>query len=126
VQSSLLDLPVPDGHFDAVICIEALEHAVRIPEAVRELVRVLAPGGTLVVIDKNKEKLGALEMPSWERWFEAHELTNLLRALGLETAAEYVGYDGREAVGLFNCSTARKPHAALASTPFHSPAGAAL
>jgi malonyl-CoA O-methyltransferase len=126
VQHSLLDMPFPDGSFDAVLCIEALEHAVRIPEAVRELVRVLAPGGTLVVIDKNKEKLGALEMPSWERWFDAHELTALLRSLGLATEATYVGYDGREADGLFICWTARKPRPALASTLSHIAAGAAL
>jgi ubiquinone/menaquinone biosynthesis C-methylase UbiE len=127
VQNSLLDMPFPDGHFDAVLCIEALEHAVRIPEAVRELVRVLAPGGTLVVIDKNKQKLGALAMPSWERWFDTHELTTMLTALGLATEAEYVGYDGREADGLFICWTARKPlRAASTPTPHDHAAGAAL
>lgn len=126
VQHSLLDMPFPDGAFDAVLCIEALEHAVRIPEAVRELVRVLAPGGTLVVIDKNQAKLGALDMPSWERWFDAAELTTLLRSLGLATEAAYVGYDGREADGLFICWTARKPPAAFASTSSHSAAAAAL
>lgn len=126
VQHSLLDMPFPDGAFDAVLCIEALEHAVRIPEAVRELVRVLAPGGTLVVIDKNQAKLGALDMPSWERWFDAAELTALLRSLGLATEAAYVGYDGREADGLFICWTARKPRAAFASTSSDSAAAAAL
>ncbi len=110
VQSSLLDMPFPAGHFDAVICVEALEHAVRIPEAVRELVRVLAPGGTLVIIDKNKQKLGALAMPSWERWFDAHELAGILEALGLEAHADHVGYDDRrEPDGLFICWTGRKP-----------------
>jgi len=115
VQNSLLDMPFPAGHFDAVLCVEALEHAVRIPEAVRELVRVLAPGGTLVIIDKNKQKLGALAMPSWERWFDAAELTTLLDDLGLSTVTEYVGYDGHEADGLFLCWTARKPLRAAAS-----------
>ena len=126
VQHSLLDMPFPDGAFDAVLCIEALEHAVRIPEAVRELVRVLAPGGTLVVIDKNRAQLGALDMPSWERWFDAAELTTLLRSLGLDTEAGYVGYDGREADGLFICWTARKPRAAFPSTVSDAAAAAAL
>jgi malonyl-CoA O-methyltransferase len=117
VQNSLLDMPFPDGSFDAVLCIEALEHAVRIPEAVRELVRVLAPGGTLVVIDKNKQKLGALDMPSWERWFDAQERTAILEGLGHATETEYVGYDGREPDGLFLCWTARKPHAARSHVP---------
>ncbi len=125
VQHSLLDMPFPDGHFDAVLCVEALEHAVRIPEAVRELARVLAPGGTLVVIDKNKAKLGALAMPSWERWFDADELTALLQSLGLTTRADYVGYDGHEADGLFLCWTARKPRPALATTHHDTAAAAA-
>ncbi len=127
VQHSLLALPFPDGAFDAVLCIEALEHAVRIAEAVRELVRVLAPGGTLVVIDKNEQKLGALTMPSWERWFDASEITQLLAELGLESEVRTVGYDGREADGLFLCWTARKPRVRAFSSPLHdSAAGAAL
>lgn len=127
VQHSLLDLPFPDGAFDAILCVEALEHAVRIPEAVRELARVLAPGGTLVVIDKNKAKLGALDMPSWERWFDAGELTALLSELGLATTTEYVGYDGREADGLFLCWSARKSaRPARSTTPYDIAAGAAL
>ncbi len=125
VQHSLLDLPFADGHFDAVLCVEALEHAVRIPEAVRELARVLAPGGTLVVIDKNKQKLGALAMPSWERWFDADELTTLLRSLGLDTEVLPVGYDGREPDGLFLCWTARKSRPAFVTTPCEHAAGAA-
>jgi malonyl-CoA O-methyltransferase len=125
VRHSLLDLPFPDGHFDAVLCIEALEHAVRIGEAVRELARVLAPGGTLVVIDKNKRKLGALAMPSWERWFEAEELTALFTSLGLATDAQYVGYDGREADGLFICWTARKPRPSTSTAPARDHAASA-
>ena len=121
VQHSLLDLPFPDGAFDAVLCIEALEHAVRIPEAVRELARVLAPGGTLIVIDKNKDKLGALAMPSWERWFGAGELTALCAQLGLACEAEYVAYDDRrEPDGLFICWTARKPVSVAARPSTHA------
>ncbi len=126
VQHSLLDLPFPDGAFDAVLCIEALEHAVRIAEAVRELARVLAPGGTMVIIDKNQQKLGALAMPSWERWFERAELSTLLASLGLDVDAQDVGYDGREADGLFICWTARKPRTARSASTHDPAAHAAL
>jgi malonyl-CoA O-methyltransferase len=127
IQSSLLDVPFPDGHFDAVICVEALEHAVRIAEAVRELVRVLAPGGALVIIDKNRQKLGALAMPSWERWFDAHELTALLTSCGLEAEASYVGYDDRrEPDGLFICWSGRKPGRAARPTTYDATASAAV
>lgn len=126
VRHSLLDMPFPDASFDAVLCVEALEHAVRIPEAVRELARVLAPGGTLVVIDKNRAQLGALAMPTWERWFDPEELLTLLRALGLSAEVGGVGYDGREADGLFLCWTARKPRAASRPISCDAAAGAAL
>jgi malonyl-CoA O-methyltransferase len=127
VQHSLLDMPFPDGHFDAVLCIEALEHAVQIAEAVRELVRVLAPGGSIVIIDKNKQKLGALAMPSWERWFDAYELTAMLTSLGLEVAADYVGYDEqREPDGLFICWMGRKPPRSAAAATSDATTAAAL
>jgi malonyl-CoA O-methyltransferase len=110
VQRSLLDLPFPDGHFDFVLCVEALEHVVRVAEAVAELRRVLAPGGTLVVIDKNRARVGALAMPRWERWFDVDELAALCRALGLATDTEAIAYDHlREPDGLFVCWTGRAP-----------------
>lgn len=124
VQNSLLGMPFPAASFDVILCIEALEHAVQIPEAVRELARVLKPGGTLIVIDKNKRHLGALDMPSWERWFDADELAALFAAEGLAVETERVGYDGRPADGLFLCWTGRKA-ARTAVSPMPSHAAAA-
>jgi SAM-dependent methyltransferase len=40
-------LPFPDGAFDRVIAAEVLEHIVEDEQALRELARVLRPGGTL-------------------------------------------------------------------------------
>lgn len=42
-------LPFPDGHFDAVTCIEALEFLPDPDAALREMARVLRPGGTLLI-----------------------------------------------------------------------------
>lgn len=42
-------LPWPDGHFDAAVCLDVLEHCPDPAAAAAELARVLRPGGTLVV-----------------------------------------------------------------------------
>lgn len=104
VQHTILDMPFPDETFDLVLCIEALEHVIRIDEGIRELARVVAPGGKLIVIDKNKEKLGALDMPSWEKWFDREELRTMMKECGLEATAEFIAYDDRSIPdGLFIC-----------------------
>src|SRR5690606_5110713 len=54
VQGDALDMPFPDDHFDSIIAAEVLQH---IPDgvlAMRELMRVLRPGGRL-----------AVTVPSW-------------------------------------------------------------
>ena len=49
VQGSALQLPFADAAFDRVIASEVLEHIDRDLDALRELARVLRPGGTLAV-----------------------------------------------------------------------------
>ena len=48
-QADVTKLPFADGSFDVVICSEVLEHIKDNRTAVEELVRVLKPGGDLVV-----------------------------------------------------------------------------
>ena len=48
-QGSITDLPFPDEHFDAVTATGVLEYLTDPAEGVAELVRVLAPGGIVVV-----------------------------------------------------------------------------
>ncbi|WP_336810480.1 class I SAM-dependent methyltransferase [Bosea sp. MMO-172] len=45
----ITSIPVQEGEFDAVVCTEVLEHVPDPVGALRELVRVLKPGGLLVV-----------------------------------------------------------------------------
>jgi SAM-dependent methyltransferase len=47
--SDILEIPVPDGAFDAVLCTEVLEHVPLPIEAIRELARILRPGGVLLL-----------------------------------------------------------------------------
>jgi arsenite methyltransferase len=44
-------LPLPDGGFDAVLCVQVLEYVEDIGGALRELRRVVRPGGRVVVWD---------------------------------------------------------------------------
>ncbi|WP_174550955.1 class I SAM-dependent methyltransferase [Actinomadura macra] len=54
VQGDALDLPFPDDHFDGIVASEVLEHIPDDMRAMRELLRVLKPGGRL-----------AVTVPSW-------------------------------------------------------------
>ena len=48
LQGAVEDLPVPDASFDVVICNQVLEHCADPAQAVRELRRVVAPGGRVL------------------------------------------------------------------------------
>jgi len=48
-QSDILDIPVPDASFDVVVCTEVLEHVPEPIKAVRELARILRPGGLMLL-----------------------------------------------------------------------------
>jgi methionine biosynthesis protein MetW len=46
-------LPFEDGSFDVIVCVEVLEHLFAPLDAVREMARVLRPGGLLIVTVPN-------------------------------------------------------------------------
>jgi 2-polyprenyl-3-methyl-5-hydroxy-6-metoxy-1,4-benzoquinol methylase len=76
---SIQSLPFENGAFDVVFCVEALEHALNPEGAVDELCRVVRPGGRVLVVDKNAEGRGALDVERWETWFERREVEGWLR-----------------------------------------------
>jgi SAM-dependent methyltransferase len=43
-------IPFPDGHFDVVSSINSLDHVDDVDQAIREMTRVLAPGGMILLI----------------------------------------------------------------------------
>ncbi len=55
VVGDLLELPLEDGGFDAVVSFEAIEHVAEPERALAEFARVLAPGGLLFVSTPNSE-----------------------------------------------------------------------
>lgn len=80
-QGILTNIPYADNSFDVTYTTEALEHAVYTDNALKELIRVTKPDGIIIVIDKNKEKLGALEIDNWEQWFDNDFFSNLAKDL---------------------------------------------
>lgn len=80
VQGESGHLPWPDAYADLVTCLEALEYFPNPQRALTEMVRVLKPGGSLVISKYPDE---------WARWlpgkaFSTQQLTQVLTELGLE------------------------------------------
>jgi SAM-dependent methyltransferase len=74
-EMSAESLDFPDGYFDVVTAIEVIEHIVDLPTAVREVHRVLRPGGAFLITAPNRAfpiethsfKFRGREVPS-KRW----------------------------------------------------------
>jgi len=51
VKADLSNIPLPDNSFEAIICVETLEHIFpdQLPAVIKELSRLLVPGGTFIV-----------------------------------------------------------------------------
>jgi len=92
ICGSILNIKYPNAYFDCVYCVEALEHAVRIESAIKEIVRIIKPGGKIIIIDKNIAKLGELKLEPWEKWFNPEEIINLLRKCGVEGHYRQIAY----------------------------------
>lgn len=77
-EGTLTDIPYETDSFDFTYTCEALEHAVDIESAIREMARVTRTGGKICVIDKNVAKLGVCSIEEWEQWFDVEELKQLI------------------------------------------------
>lgn len=89
---TILDMPYADASFDVVLASEILEHVPEDEQAISELVRILAPGGTLAVTVPRfwPEKVCWLLSDEYHanegghiRIYKASELDAKLRAEGL-------------------------------------------
>ena len=56
-QGSLSALPFADSTFDAVYCVEALQHLPDTARALSEMARIIKPGGVLMIVDKSLQAL---------------------------------------------------------------------
>ena len=84
-----LQLPFPDDEFDVVTVAFGLRNMADYPAGLREMNRVLKPGGRLVILDFSLPK-GILRAPY--RWYLHHVLPHLAGWLtGQKDAYEYLG-----------------------------------
>jgi ubiquinone/menaquinone biosynthesis C-methylase UbiE len=94
VLGDALRLPFPDGSFDRVLSICAIEHFDDGPQALSEIARVLAPGGELVMSADTLSRKGqypdlfAAHAKRYhvQRTYTHGELTGLLAERGLDVA----------------------------------------
>ncbi|GAB4209140.1 MAG: hypothetical protein OHK0022_39760 [Roseiflexaceae bacterium] len=61
IQAAGERLPLPDGHFDLVVSFQTFEHVQHLPAVLREIARVLRPGGLLFA-----------QLPNYAAWYECH------------------------------------------------------
>lgn len=82
---SVLDMPYPADSFDLAVCLDVIEHLEDDLRALRELRRVVAPGGSLLVT-----------VPAYERLWSGHDEINhhyrRYSAPTLRRAAEEAGW----------------------------------
>jgi ubiquinone/menaquinone biosynthesis C-methylase UbiE len=57
MEASALEMPFPDGHFDAVFYHHVIEHVPDAPASLAEIARVLEPGGWLYVGTPNRHRI---------------------------------------------------------------------
>ena len=79
VKANATELPFEDGEFDALLSLDVLCHLPGLEEGLRELSRVVRPGGRLVVDTTNSFPLWVLTYP---RYVGPHP-RRLVRTLGL-------------------------------------------
>jgi len=83
-QGSIYDIPFPNNSMDAVLCLEVLEHIEDDARAVREIARVLKPGGHLIVaVPYTYYWQSYLQLMGHFRHYTRETLAALLRENGL-------------------------------------------
>ena len=95
------NIPFEDSSFDLVICCDVLEHVVDLEKTIREVTRVLKPGGILFydTINRTKEAhksniFAAQDFPltsffpkdthTWDKFIQPVELLSVFERAGLE------------------------------------------
>src|SRR5262245_15735627 len=113
-------LPFPSGHVDLVMSAHTLEHLPDPLEGLREMIRVLRPGGTLLLVTTRSSVPEAFLRLSWRyRTFDPAWLLHAFGKCGLAPSRCYqVGRRPRVARWLSLAYVGTKPNETLVSAVF--------
>jgi ubiquinone/menaquinone biosynthesis C-methylase UbiE len=70
LRGDVTRLPFPDASFDRVVVVDALHHFVNPQDSIRDMLRVLKPGGRLV-IEEPDIRLGVVKLVALAEWLAA-------------------------------------------------------
>jgi SAM-dependent methyltransferase len=92
-RGELEALPLRDGSVDVALLSQALHHAERPERAIGEAVRILVPGGRILVLDLREHDQAWVKPRLGDRWpgFTAEKLRALLESAGLADVKVTVG-----------------------------------
>jgi ArsR family transcriptional regulator len=92
-QGELERLPIADRSVDVVLLSQALHHAADPARALAEAVRVLVPGGRVLLLDLRRHEQQWVRERLGDRWlgFEDDELARLLKGAGCSSVQVRVG-----------------------------------
>lgn len=99
---TLTNIPFEENIFSVVYTCEALEHAIDFQSAIKEMARVTKRNGLIIVIDKNDQSYGMLEVGDWEQWPNEDGLKEIMLKYCTEVTVKHgLKYDGIVNSGLF-------------------------
>jgi len=95
-QGEIEDLPLEDGSMDVALLSQALHHAKDPAQAIAEASRILAPGGTLLLLDLKSHKEEWVKKLG-DKWmgFDEDSLRKMMKDAGLKDLQFEIGASKR-------------------------------
>jgi ubiquinone/menaquinone biosynthesis C-methylase UbiE len=99
IVSDILNIPVDDASFDAILCTEVIEHVPDAVRAISEFERILKPGGILLLTASfnSLTHFAPYHFCGYSRyWYEYHLQKNNFNIIKLEYNGDWFSYIAQE------------------------------